>query len=416
MPDPVTVDYVELMGYLSVPRLNGSPAERATRQALLDWLRLRGIPHRTQDFRLYPYFFVLIGLWLILSRSLLATAIWLRWGWPTFWIATAGLLGGFVDVAFGIPLVSWLGATRAENILVEFEPSEPTQEIIISAHYDSKTELLDHRQRLFLIKNLRLGIALTVFLGVLGPVDHWLWLQGSTWATLSFWLGALLCLPLLFLAWGIGLNMSFGRFSTPSQGAVDNGAACAILLGLAARIQSGLIRLERTRLSLALFTGEEVNMQGSRAYTSGRDWPLPALALNLEVMAQDGDYVFWEWEGTSMVLVPTSSQINQTISEVIEQVSGTPAKPAGPVNSDGYSFLRLGVPATTIGTYDRRLKDRGFHGPEDNLDRVVMQRLPETVEILARFISHYDRTEIEFPAFARQKADRIYSYPKREVA
>ena len=356
-PEHLTVDYNQLMGYLSVPRPNGSSAERRTRHALLGWLDGCGIPHHTQDFCLYPYFFIAIGLWLIFSRSLLALAIWFRSGWPAFWIALVGLLGGLVDVAFNIPLVSWPGATRGENILIEFGPDAPDQEIVISAHYDSKTELLDHQQRLFFIKNLRLGIALTITLGLLGPLDGWLLLQDASWATLTFWLGVVLSLPLLFLAWGIGLNMSFGWLRAASQGAVDNGAACAILLGLAARLQQGNIELERTRLTLALFGGEEVNMQGSRAYANGRNWPLPALALNLEVMAQDGDYVFWEWEGTSMVLAPTNDQINRTISEVIESVSGVSAWPAGPVTSDGYSFLRVGVPATTIGTYDRRWVD-----------------------------------------------------------
>ena len=76
-------------------------------------------------------------------------------------------------------------------------------------------------------------------------------------------------------------------------------------------------------------------------------------------------------------------------------MSGSPARPVGPVNSDGYSFLRVGIPATTLGTYDKKLVDRGFHGPADNLDRVVMERLPEAVEILASFVHYYDCIEKE---------------------
>ena len=37
-----------------------------------------------------------------------------------------------------------------------------------------------------------------------------------------------------------------------------------------------------------------------------RDWPLPAIALNLEVMAQDGGYVYWEQDGNAFGLMPTS--------------------------------------------------------------------------------------------------------------
>jgi putative aminopeptidase FrvX len=193
------------------------------------------------------------------------------------------------------------------------------------------------------------------------------------------------------------LNLSLGRFSLPSQGAVDNGAACAILLGLADRVQQGDLVLERTRLTLAIFTGEEVNMQGSRAYASERNWPLPTIAVNLEVMAQDGSYVYWEQDGTSLKLVPTSMQINQVLAETVADVTGVKAMPAGPVNSDGYSFLRVGVPATTLGTYDTKWVDRGFHSPADNLGRVVMARLPEAVEILARLITKFDSGLIQFP-------------------
>ena len=46
---------------------------------------------------------------------------------------------------------------RAENLVIKFSPPEPKRELILSAHYDSKTELLDHHQRMFFLKNLRLG-------------------------------------------------------------------------------------------------------------------------------------------------------------------------------------------------------------------------------------------------------------------
>ena len=75
-------------------------------------------------------------------------------------------------------------------------------------------------------------------------------------------------------------------------------------------------------------------------------------------------------------------------------MTGAGARPVGPVNSDGYSFLRVGVPATTIGTYDTQLVDRGFHGPQDNLARVVMARLPQGVEILSQIVEGYDRGDI----------------------
>ncbi len=374
------IDYRELMSILSVPRPNGSAAERATARALKEWLDRRGIPFRVQTFRLYPYFFECVGLWLILSRTLLAVAVWARWGWWTLPIALLGLLGGTLDVALHWPLVTWPGARRGENILVEFEPPGARREIILSAHYDSKTELLDHRQRAYLFRYMNLGILLTLLLGLWGPLDDWL-ASGAI-----HWIGVLLTIPLLLLAWGMGLHLSLGRTLKPSQGAVDNGAACAILLGLAEALSQGEWLPPETKITLALFTGEEVNMQGSRAYVKSRAWPLPASALNLEIMAQDGDYIYWERDGDAFRSLPTTKSLNEMYAAAVEKVTGAPAQPAGLVNSDGGSFLFSGIPAASAGTLDTRLGETGFHRSTDNLGRVVMERLPQGVEILQAFL------------------------------
>ena len=385
------VDYNALMQILSRPRPSGSPADRDTQRALQAWLEQRGLPCRLQSFTLYPYFFICIGLWMICAHTLLAMAVWLRWGWVASLIAVLGILGGLLDTALDIPLVTWPGRTIGQNILMEFNPEmEPKRELVISAHYDSKTELFDHHVRTFFVRNLPFGIALAVLLGILAPLERFL---GSAWVQPVHVLGILLTLPLLFLAWGLGLNLSMGRLRRePSQGAVDNGAACAILLGLAQHIADGGIKLKNTRLTLAVFDGEEVNMQGSRAYVRGRDWLLPAAALNLEIMAQDGAYVYWEQDGFSLRLFPTDQALNQAVVQAVAKVTVSPAIPAGPINSDGYSFIRAGIPTATIGTYDKRLESRGFHLPSDNLSRVKITRLGEAVEILSSFIAEQDRS------------------------
>jgi hypothetical protein len=385
------IDYQRLMTILSVPRPNGSQAEAETCQSLCTWLAEQEIPHRIHTFRLYPFYFEAIGIWIILSRTLLAIAIWSRWGWPTLLIAILGVLGGTLDVALGLPLVSWPGSCTGENILVEFEPSQPRQEVVISAHYDSKTELLDHRQRMFFLKNVRFGVILTLFLGLLGPLDHYLLLQGSHLAIVTRGTGIAATIPLLFLSWGLGLNLSIGRLLKPSPGAIDDGAACAILLGLAKELAAGELSLNHTRVTLALFSGEEVNLQGSRAYVSLRDWPMPSVAVNLEVMSQDGDYVLWEQDGSVFGLSPTSSNINHAVSEAVYNMTMRKPRLGGPIISDGASFIAAGIPTAILGTYDQVWKDTGLHRPSDCLDRVIFKRLPEGVEILKRFLEKQDK-------------------------
>lgn len=383
--------YAELMRFLSLPRPSGSAAERATVAALRAWLRARDIPHRIQSFTLYPYFFEAIGIWLIVTRPLLVLAVLLRWGWPALAIALVSMVGGTLDIARNWPLVTWPGARRGENILLAFGPPHPTGELILCAHYDTKTELLDHRRRAIFTRNVRPGMVLTVSLGLIGLVDRWLLAQGSAWAEVTFWGGVLLSLPLLFLAWGLGFNMALGRFVSPSQGAVDNGAACAILLMLADRLARGEVPLAHTWVTVALFTGEEQNMQGSRAYVRSRAWSLPTMVVNLEMMGQDGPYVLWEHDGNAFRRVPTSPEVNALVRAAVREVTGSAPQVVDLINSDAFSFLSVGLPATVLGTHDRRWGGGGLHRPTDNLNRVAMGRLPEGVEILVRLTRAYDR-------------------------
>lgn len=384
-------NYDILMRLLSVPRPNGSQAEQATLRALRDWLQARGIAHRMQPFRLYPYFNEAVGLWLIVSRTLLAAAVIGQWGWWTLPIALIGLLGGLLDVTLGVPLASWPGARQGANLLVELTPAQPRREIILAAHYDSKTELLDHQRRAFFTRNLALGIGLTLLLGLWGPLAAWLFPASALGQAVVYWLSVLLTLPVLVLAWGLGLNLALGRLSEPSQGAVDNGVACAILLGLAERLANGPWQPEQTRVVLALFGGEEVSMQGSRAYVRERDWPQPAVVLNLELMGQDGDYVLWQRDGNALRRLPTTAWLNTALAQVVAAVTGRPPRAVEQINSDGFSFLAAGVPTAVLGTYHSRMGAGGLHRPSDNRDRVVLRRLPEAVEILLRFMQQYDQ-------------------------
>ena len=62
----------------------------------------------------------------------------------------------------------------------------------------------------------------------------------------------------------------------------------------------------------------------------------------------------------------------------------------GPVGTDSVPFLAKGIPATSIGMMDRELGIEGFHRPADNLERVVIERMPETENIVAHILAEYD--------------------------
>lgn len=385
-------EYAMLMDLFSRPRPNGSTAEKDTSRAVQEWLRQRGIPFNVHTFTHYPYFFECIGAWLIVSRLVLAAAVWLRWDWLTLPLALAALAGATLDQAFHWPLVTWPGKKQGENIIIAIGNENEGREVLLSAHYDSKTELLDHHQRMFFLYAIPLGILLTVVLGLIGPLSQWLLHGGSAWVEFTRGMGILLSLPLLFLSLGMGLNMLLGRLALPSQGTIDNGASCAILLGLAAALHEDSRSADipgEIRFTLALYTGEEVDRQGSRAYLRWRKEqagkrPLPDAVLNMEAMGQDGDYVFWELDGSIFKLVPTSAEVNAVIQRAVLEVAGRQPVSGGPMLSDGAPFLLNGIPAGVIGTYHSRLKDTGFHRPTDNRTRVHLPRLPEGVEIIRR--------------------------------
>jgi hypothetical protein len=381
-------NFTELMGILSVPRPNGSQAERETLSALREWLARHNIDHHTHRFKLYPYSNEALGVWLILFSTLLTLSIVPRWGWLSLVIVLAGLLGSVLHVLTNF--TTWMWARQGENLLVEFEPPEAKQEMVLSAHYDSKTELLDHQQRAFFTDNLVYGVALMVIVGLLGLAEQLLHTRAPDLANIVYWAGVWLSLVILILCWAYGLNLVLGRFVTPSQGAIDNGTACAILLDLADRLARDEVPLQSTRVTVILFTGEEVGMQGSRAYVESREWPLATAAINLEIMAQDGDYVIWEHQGNGFRIMPTTAWLNKAVAGAVLESTGAPARSVDLLLSDGFSFLSAGIPTTVLGTYHSEMEGGGLHRPTDNLDRVVMSRLSEGAEVLTLILSRYD--------------------------
>jgi len=384
-------DFESLMRVLSTPRPNGSRGEETVREALADWLQARGIPFTRHRFRQYPYFYEAIGLWLIFSRTLLAVAIWLGWGWWALLIAAIGVLGGLVDSWRGWHLITWPGAREGQNIIIGLGPQNARQEMVFSAHYDTKTELLDHRRRQIFIRSIPMGVALTLALGVMEPLRAWLALQQHVLAPWVHGVEIVLTLPLLFLAWGLGLHLSLGRMIEPSQGAVDNGAACAILMKLAERIKDA--PPTHTRVTIALFSGEEVDRQGSRAWVKDRSWPAPTQVVNLELMGQNGSYVIWRQDGDVFRAIPTSPRLNALLAQSIAETTGEEPQTGQVINSDAYPFLLANIPATTMGTLAMRYGAGGLHRPTDNLQRVVMERLPQGVDILLRLLQHLEDQE-----------------------
>jgi hypothetical protein len=404
-------ELTNLLPILSVPRPNGSRALERTVEAVRAWLEGEGIPVQSHRFTLHPYFMELLGLWMALTGLLLPVAALGRWGWGGLALAILTVAVPLLEVRFLRPTVTALVRRPARNLVVSFPAPRPVREVILCAHLDSKTELLDHVQRGALLRLGRPAIGLALACGVLTAVEGLL--PAGTGAVIVRWSAILAGLPAAAYGLGLGANLAGGRFSRrPSTGAVDNGAAVAVLLALAKRLShrrrtggAGLeqtprlrrdeLGLDHTSITLLFTVGEEAQMQGALAYVRDRgkmenSWPLPTHVVNLEVLGQNGGYLLWDEDGTAMLRLPTDPALNRALEQAVETVTEARPVRVPAISSDGFAFLRRGIPAATLGSFDLDLGGRGLHSALDDPGRVDPGRLAEAVAVLNCVLADMD--------------------------
>jgi hypothetical protein len=356
-------------------------------EAVEGWLADEGITARPQTFTLRPFFMEMLGLWLVLGGLLLAFAWMTRQGVVALLAALGLIVVVVLETRFLWPTITALVPCRARNLVLTFPARAPRREVILCAHLDSKTELLDHERRGHLLRMgpaaMALGIAGAVVLAV-GSL-----LRSEIAAYLFYYMSLFLGIgPAICYALGMGANLAGGRLRRrQSSGAVDNGAAVAVLLDVARRLNKGKITLEHTLVTVLFTVGEEAQMQGALAYVGKREaWPLPTQVVNLEIVGQDGGYLLWAEDGTAMVTLEADVEVNMALARAVEAETGKRPTFAERINSDAVAFLRRGIPAATMGSLDRELGEGELHGPLDRPERVKPGRLVETADIVVRFL------------------------------
>jgi hypothetical protein len=373
---------------LREPRPNGSRALEASVESVRAWLEGQGLPVHLWPFRLRPYFMELLGLWLAAGAVALLLAAWLGPPWLGIPLALLLVAVPLAETRFLWPVISRLVTRTAQNLVVACPPAgESRREILVVAHLDSKTEGLDHARRHALLGLGQTAMVLAVVCGlILAAVPL---LPAARWAAL------LVALPVAGYGLGMGANLVGGRLSRrQSSGAVDDGAAVAVLLGLGVRLHGGGLTLHHTAVTLLLTVGEEAQMQGALAYVDGRAWPLPACTVNLEVLGQDGSYLHWRENGTATLRRPMDPGLNDALARAVEAVTGHPPAWSPLINDDALAFLRAGIPAVTLGSLDTAVGDRGLHSALDHPGRVLPRRLDQAVEVLLFLLATLDGSQI----------------------
>ncbi|MEJ2210882.1 MAG: M20/M25/M40 family metallo-hydrolase, partial [Anaerolineae bacterium] len=304
-------------------------------------------------------------------------------------LAAAGLIAvPVLETRCLRPTITALVRRPARNLVVAFPAPAPRREVILCAHLDSKTELLDHGRRPWLLDTgpaaMALGGAGALLLAG-APLLH-----TSIATHLVLFVALFLGLgPAAGYALGMGANLAAGRLRRrQSSGAVDDGGSVAVLLDLARRLQRGDVDLPHTSVTLLFTVGEEVQMQGALAYVRDRvDWPLPVQVVNLEIVGQNGSYRLWVEDGTAMRTLEADVALNLALARAVEAETGRRPTFAESINSDAFAFLRRGLPAATLGGLDLELGEAHLHGPLDHPGRIDPARLSQTADVLARFLA-----------------------------
>jgi len=268
----------------------------------------------------------------------------------------AALAGGFDAV---------LPAERHANLQVTVQPAAPAeQEIVLGAHYDTKTEPLDHVARSGLLLVTMAAIGLAVF--CMGTRRR----GGRVWSGLAA----------LALAAG-SAQLGAGRFLPPSHGILDNGAAAAMLVEMAAEYAD--MPLRRTRLTFAWWAGEEHGAQGSDAAARLPAGPLPRSVINLEAVGAGPDLGIALYEWNRLRVMRADPRLHRAAMR-----AGVRHTLAAPVVTDAGSFLARGVAALTLvglppgSAVPRRLHSAGDRLPA--LDRLGVANARATLDRLLR--------------------------------
>ncbi len=386
-----STDWTSLLQQLaSAPRENGSAALDATARYLTDSLRALGWQVENLPFTAHPYEQRIMGVVLLASALL----YWWSMRARRFGIASivALSLPVFVWLHFdhGLPLSFGIGSVTEQNVVARLEVPNPQHHLIFSAHYDTKTDLLDHIMRspvqVFGLPTSLLMIVIAFGSYVAIRVDRFS-VRRRQAATLMAWVA---------LAYGI---VSFAVFtggafvSKRSPGALDNGAACAVLVRLADEL--GQTRPEHTEVELVFFAGEELALQGSEAFVARRATDLAAkktMVVNLEVLGASKELAVVGQENKFLKRYEPSADVVNILDRVHQDMTqkAIAVTPMGGV-TDGFSFMDRKIPAATvIHTVQPFILPRHMHSAADSIDRIEPGSLDQALDFLKRVVQAVD--------------------------
>jgi len=366
-----------------LPRENGTPGLQDAASYLAAVLQGAGLQVEHIPYLASPWRLRVAGLLVLVGGC--AYGLLMRKGRARAALAVALLVPAVLlaELDGYIPLVSWVGTRPQTHVLARL-PSRapPVQRLILAAHYDTKTDLLDHVER-GPIELASVPATLLLVLGAAGLLALQRWPQAPgalRWGPRLVTLAG----PLLGAAYFLMLTAG-GFVPHPSPGALDDGAACALLVRLAQTLAAS--PLESTEVEILLLSGEEIGAQGSWEYARqrfARPPELPTALLNLEGLGASENLTVYGVEHFTLRNFPPDPRLVRLLDEVHQQQRGRPLYlTPDPVVTDARSFLAHGIPSATLASdLEDHAPFRGMHSAEDHRQRVSLPALEGTLELL----------------------------------
>lgn len=372
---------------LAVPRPNGLTALPEVAALIQRTLFASGSRPVGERFFLRPYLSTVVGLVLLFLALGVVFAIRRRRRLLAFCLALAIPVVYLCEFEFNLPLVSWAGGGTGRNIVVAFGSPQADRTLILSAHYDTKTELFDHEQRKPIYSAAMLSMVALLLAGLMSLFAYRVRVLDRPRSR-----RLLMAMAAAGAAGLFALALSFGGgylVRDKSPGVRDDGTSVAILAGLADALNQGTIRTGQTRVKLVFFAGEEANMQGSRAFVARNRAELgQAAVINLECMSGLGPYRYYGSTGTYLRKFAPSPELKVLLDRALADKGLPPAVPGGSVFDDAASFAAAGVPVLTIYNEIPGRPD-SYHDAGDDLAHVAPGRMEEAVGLLGRAIEFY---------------------------
>jgi hypothetical protein len=377
-------DLLRVLG--DAPRENGTPALAVAADFLVRTLEGAGLTPRLVAFTAHPQRLRMAGVIAFLGALLYAWLIRVRRPRAALVAALAFPALLLLELDFYVPAFgAWLGAAEQHHVEVRIPAAEQAQRrLLFTAHYDTKTDLLDHVERAP-IEILGLPVVLLMIVGAAAQ-----WRRGATRARMAT------VAAVASLLYGIGMlaSLTAGVFVRErSNGALDDGGACAVLVRLAERLHERPPR--HTDVEVVLLSAEEIGVQGSWLYAKERFRQAPDVetaVVNLEGIGSASDFAVFGREQFSLRRFVPAPGLVAVLDRVHRELRDKPLYVTRyGAGTDARSFLAHGIPAATL-TSDLpgHALPRHLHSAADDRSRVGEADLDAALEFLGRVVAEVD--------------------------